>query len=176
MQGMSQRCIPNAQIRLTAASHWVLWSCTWTAGAICGSKSHAQKSPAKVLDDRWLALCIEFKSSVQGLQKDWKLNQTRLGCNWTAVASCLLLLEMMKKTGCNQLQLHYVSNIYIYIWYKNPYITGQFWPAVGLKRCKIDFFGWSMAQINMYWLVHHYYSVYIVFQCYLEHLWCEKHQ
>ena len=55
---------------------------------------------------------IEFKSPVHRTAKRLETGPDWTGCNWTAVASCLLF-GIMKKTGCNRLQPHYVSNIYM---------------------------------------------------------------
>ena len=55
---------------------------------------------------------LEFKSPVHRTAKRLETGPDWTGCNWTAVASCLLF-GIMKKTGCNQLQPDYVSNIYM---------------------------------------------------------------
>jgi len=55
---------------------------------------------------------LEFKSPVHRTAKRPETGLDWTGRNRTAVASCLLL-RMMKKTGCNRLQPHYVSNTYM---------------------------------------------------------------
>ena len=61
---------------------------------------------------RVLPMPLEFKSPVHRTAKRPETELDWTGRNWTAVASCLLL-RMMKKTGCNWLQPHYVSNTYM---------------------------------------------------------------
>ena len=45
-----------------------------------------------------------FKSPVERLQKDWQLDWTDEGCNWTAVAGCMVLGEV-RRVVQDQLQL-----------------------------------------------------------------------
>ena len=45
-----------------------------------------------------------FKSPVERLQKDWQLDWTHKGCNWTAVAGCMVLGEV-RRVVQDQLQL-----------------------------------------------------------------------
>ena len=49
-------------------------------------------------------LYLVFKSPVERLQKDWQLDWTDKGCNWTAVAGCMVLGEVHRVVQ-DQLQL-----------------------------------------------------------------------
>ena len=49
-------------------------------------------------------LQVVFKSPVERLQKDWQLDWTDKGCNWTAVAGCMALGEVHRAVQ-DQLQL-----------------------------------------------------------------------
>ena len=68
--------------------------------------------PPKVVGSRPLLPAVEFKSPVHRTTKRLETGLDWTGRNRTAVASCLLL-RMMKKTSCNQLQPHYVRNTYM---------------------------------------------------------------
>ena len=47
---------------------------------------------------------VVFKSPVERLQKDWQLDWTDKGCNWTAIAGCMVLGEVHRVVQ-DQLQL-----------------------------------------------------------------------
>ena len=99
--------------------------------------------------------CLEFKSPVHRTAKRLETGPDWTGCNQTAVASCLLL-RMMKKTGCNQLQPHYVSNIY---GIKTPILQANFGPQWVLRGVKSIF--WDEV-----WHKYICYDLYIITMVY----------
>ena len=55
-----------------------------------------------------------FKSPVERLQKDWQLDWTDKGCNWTAVAGCMVLGEVHRVVQdqlCNGSVFFFLSNL-----------------------------------------------------------------